>query len=310
MSDIALHMSMLAAHKQPRFWGSRTASTLLGAAAIPLWATWPLLATLSRQIPSPTDQLPTFELLTIAFGTGALLLLAFDRSRPPKQRASSGLMHLVGIVMAVVGHLASNAFYVFAMNRIPAAQANLISYLWPVMIVVMGGAMGLMPVTWRQKLGVAAGLGGAALVIGGSGFALSWTGIGLALASGVTWAAFCLLRLYEGENAGTVLASGFAASAVLGAVLHFALEMTVVPSASSLLMAVLIGVLPLALGALAWDNGIRRGDRRLLATMAYATPLVSALILIVAGFATPSIGIVLGGGLIVAAGVISASPRG
>jgi hypothetical protein len=89
---------------------------------------------------------------------------------------------------------------------------------------------------------------------------------------------------------------------MLGAVLHFALETTVTPSASSLLFAVLIGAQPLALAALGWDNGIRRGDRRLLAIMAYATPLVSALMLILCGYATPSIGIVLGCGLIVAAG--------
>ena len=71
--------------------------------------------------------------------------------------------------------------------------------------------------------------------------------------------------------------------------------------------SLLIGALPLGLGALAWDNGIRRGDRRVLAIMAYATPLVSALILILCGYATPSIGIVLGGALIVAAGAVSAS---
>jgi drug/metabolite transporter (DMT)-like permease len=306
MSDVVLPMSLPTAPEPPRFWGGRTAWTLVGMSAIPLWATWPLLATLSRQVPPPTSQLPTFQLLAMAFGTGALLLFACDRSRVAKVRPARGRMHWVMIAMAVVGYLASNAFYVFAMNRIPAAQANLISYLWPVMIVVMGGALGLMPVTWRQQLGVAVGLVGAALVIGGSGFTLSWMGIGLALASGLTWATFCLFRLYEGENASNVLAGGFAASAVIGVVLHLALETTVIPSASSLLFALLIGVLPLALGALAWDNGIRRGDRRLLAIMAYATPLVSALVLIVCGFAAPSIGIVLGGGLIVAAGAISA----
>lgn len=83
----------------------------------------------------------------------------------------------------------------------------------------------------------------------------------------------------------------------------------VVPSASSLLLALLTGILPLASGALAWDNGIRRGDRRLLATVAYGTPPVGALILVACGFAAPSIGIVCGGALIVAAGAISASRR-
>lgn len=306
MSEFVLSMSLPTAPEPPRFRDSRTAWTLVGMSAIPLWATWPLLATLSREVPSPASQMPTFELLAIAFGTGAALLCACDRS-PVTKSAARGLMYWVMIAMAVLGYLISNAFYVFAMNRIPAAQANLIAYLWPVMIVVMGGLLGLMPVGWPQRLGVGIGLAGAALVIGGSGFTLSWAGIALALGSGVTWTAFCLFRLYEGENASNVLATGFAASALLGIVLHLALETTVVPSASSLLFALLIGALPLGLGALAWDNGIRRGDRRVLAIMAYATPLVSALILILCGYATPSIGIVLGGALIVAAGAVSAS---
>ena len=79
------------------------------------------------------------------------------------------------------------------------------------------------------------------------------------------------------------------------------------PSASSLLFVLLIGILPLTLGALAWDNGIRRSDKKLLAIMAYATPLVDVIILIACGYASRSVGIVIGGGIIVMAGMISAS---
>jgi hypothetical protein len=44
----------------------------------------------------------------------------------------------------------------------------------------------------------------------------------------------------------------------------------------------------------------------MLAVLAYATPLVSTLILVAAGFAVPSIGLFIGGGMIVAAGIVAA----
>jgi drug/metabolite transporter (DMT)-like permease len=79
----------------------------------------------------------------------------------------------------------------------------------------------------------------------------------------------------------------------------------VLPPARTLVCAGLVGIVPLALGNLAWDYGVRRGDRLLLAVLAYATPLVSTLILVAAGFAAPSLGLFIGGGMIVTAGVIA-----
>lgn len=95
-------------------------------------------------------------------------------------------------------------------------------------------------------------------------------------------------------------------SAALALALHLGLETTVVPTALGLLSTVLVGIVPLALGNLAWDHDVRRGDRVLLATLAYATPLVAALLLVAFGFAQATAGLLVGGLLIVTAGVVSA----
>jgi hypothetical protein len=49
------------------------------------------------------------------------------------------------------------------------------------------------------------------------------------------------------------------------------------------------------LGNVAWDHGLGRGNRLLLTVFAYATPLVSALILIAFGYAEDSLGLLVGG---------------
>jgi len=54
-----------------------------------------------------------------------------------------------------------DASFIFATHRIPAAQANLISYLWPVMIVLFGTIVGLFRLRLRQILGLVLGFSGA-----------------------------------------------------------------------------------------------------------------------------------------------------
>jgi carbon starvation protein CstA len=50
---------------------------------------------------------------------------------------------------------------------------------------------------------------------------------------------------------------------------------------------------------------VRKGDKVQLATIAYATPLVGALLLIASGFATATAGLLVGAVLIVAAGIVA-----
>ncbi len=248
--------------------------TGVGALAIPLWATWPALAVSAASIPA-------FEFLTIAFSVGLLMLRCLERHRDEGStrpgRAGSGIVPVLSCALGLCG---ANAFFILATGYIPPAQANLISYLWPIMVVSFGGIIGLFRLRARHFLGLGLGFGGAAVVIGGSTVAASWTGIGLAFLSGCSWAAYCLFRMREGIAAANVLASACGLSAVICACAHIALVQTVMPALGPLLAAVAVGIAPLALANLAWDQGLRRGDGQLLAVMAYATPLASAMILI------------------------------
>lgn len=282
----------------------RTVSTLVGAAAIPLWATWPLLAALSK------DTIPLFQFLTIIFAVGAVLLIVLSKRAPENttlQAPHRGwITNWLPAIMVTVGLLLSDVFFIWALQYVPPAQANLILYLWPLMVVLLGAAFGLLVLRGRHLLGLAIGLCGAALVIGADVTDVSWQGVALAAAGGLAWASFVLFRLWQGENAPDALVRGFALSAAVSLVIHLATESTVVPPADTLVYTLLGGIIPLALGNLAWDYGVRRGDRVLLAVLAYATPLVSALILVATGFASPTLGLLAGGMMIVVAGIISA----
>jgi drug/metabolite transporter (DMT)-like permease len=284
----------------------------VGALAIPLWSTWPALALWSLEMPA-------FECLTIAFGVGWIVLTLLDRPvRDGQQRdqttaevpaagyASERWLSWLPPIACAVGLSGSNAFHILATHYIPAAEANLVSYLWPVEIVAAGALLGLFRLRSRQVIGLALGFAGAVILMAGGRLSMSATGVGLALLSGLSWAAYCVFRLkWKLQPARNVLGSGCALSTALCAGLHFALEPTVMPGLGGLGAAAAVGVVPLALGNFVWDEGFRRGDSQLLAVLAYATPLCSALLLAALGMASLTWAVLVGAAIIVTAGILS-----
>jgi drug/metabolite transporter (DMT)-like permease len=281
---------------------SPAAWTVVGALSIPLWATWPTLAVWA-------SSMPAFEVLTVAFVVGWLVLKRLaPRADESVTQPRSLRRRYLPVFACTLGLCGSNAFFILATSRLPAAQANLISYLWPVMVVGSGGLLGIFRLQARHFLGLGLGFAGAATVLGGS-ITGSWAGAALALLSGAFWAAYCLFRLREGAAANDVLAPACGVSALLCLGLHLSLETTVLPEPRALLAAISVGIAPLALANFAWDQGMRRGDGQLLAVMAYATPLVSALLLILVGIAAASLNLLAGALMIVSAGMMSRGDR-
>jgi drug/metabolite transporter (DMT)-like permease len=276
----------------PRVW------TCVGALAIPLWATWPALAI-------RTFEIPLLESLALMFLVGWFVLARLERptdSDKSKQPSTQSWLPAVALAVSLSG---GDIAFLAATHRIPAAQATLITYLWPVMIVVFGAAIGLFRLRLRQIIGLGLGFTGAVILIWDGRISMSASGIGLALLNGACWAAYLILRLIWKRPAGNVLARGCAISAVVCTLLHLLLEPTVLPSFGALAATAVAGILPLALGNFVWDQGFRRGDSQLLAVMAYATPLCSALLLAALGAALLTWNLLVGAVVIVLAGVLS-----
>jgi drug/metabolite transporter (DMT)-like permease len=281
-------------HLSPWQW------TCIGALAIPLWAMWPSLAL-------RTAPIPPLETLTLAFACGWVSFKALHMFAGAKlgQRSQGSLRAWVPALVYAAGLSGGDLCFLLALHRIPAAQANLLSYLWPVMFVVMGVAAGVFVLGLRQLGGLALGFAGAAILIWDGHVSFSGSGIALALLSGGLWAAYCVFRLIWKGPTGNLLARGCGISMLLCAALHLLLEPNVVPSATNLLAIAIAGFVALGLGTFLWDIGFRQGDGHLLAVMAYATPLCSALLLAAFSGALLTWNLLTGALVIVAAGLLS-----
>lgn len=268
-------------------------ATWAGAAAIALWA---LLAILSRAAAA----LPPFQLAAMAFavsgGLGLIWLAAIGELRalrvPPIAWA-----HGVG------GLFGYHALFFAAMAYAPAAEANLLNYTWPLLIVLLSAPLAGLRLTARHLAGVAVGLTGCLLLLarGASFSADAIFGYLCALGAGFTWALYSVTSRRLPAVPTRAVAGFCAATAVLAAGAHLLFEPTVIPSRAALLSALALGIGPVGAAFLLWDVGMKRGDPRLLGALAYATPVASTLILGLAGFA-PLSATTLGAALLVVAG--------
>ena len=72
-----------------------------------------------------------------------------------------------------------------------------------------------------------------------------------------------------------------------------------------LAMVALMGLGPLGIAFVLWDVGMKRGDPRLLGTLAFATPVLSTVLLGAGGMVTLSPVVLLAAGLVAAGGLIA-----
>ena len=111
-------------------------------------------------------------------------------------------------------------------------------------------------------------------------------GYAAALACAFTWAGYSLISRRFGEVPTDAVTGFCLATAVLSAISHVMLETTVWPATSTEWLAIAgLGLLPVGLAFYAWDHGVKNGDIQLLGIASYASPVLSTLALIIAGFA-------------------------
>jgi drug/metabolite transporter (DMT)-like permease len=283
---------------KPRRPWSSGAWTLVGGFAIPLWATWPALSL-------QTHEIPALECLTIVFLIAWLASSLMERAVVPAQSESPSWRWWIPAAAFGLSETGSTELFLLATRHIAAAEANLIVFLWPAMVVCLGAVLGIFRLRLRHIAGIALGFLGVVILIGGGKLSLSFVGIGLALLAGLSWALYCVLRLKWHGATGPLLARGFGIATFVCLGLHFLLEPTVLPTLGSAVAATAAGIVPTAIANVAWDEGFRKGDSQLLAVMAYATPLCSALFLMVLGLESFTWKLLIGAIVIAVAGVMS-----
>ncbi|MGC1494826.1 MAG: EamA family transporter [Sulfitobacter sp.] len=280
---------------------TRTRATAIGFCAVLLWALLALFTVGS----APT---PPFLLNTLCFALGGTLGLiwATMTGALPSLRHVSARVYVFG----TLGLFGYHALYFSALRLAPAAEAGLIAYLWPLLIVLFSGLLPGEKLLKGHVIGALMGFAGAALIItgGGTGFSVqNLPGYMLAVLCALTWSGYSVLSRRIGTAPTASVAIFCLASAALSLPIHLIWEDTVLPGTTLGWMAIAgLGLGPVGLAFYVWDIGVKQGDIQLLGTSSYAAPLLSTLVLVIAGVAAPSYtllwaAILITGGAIIAA---------
>src|SRR5947209_11190766 len=165
----------------------RTA-TLIGLTAILMWS---LLAVLTVA----TGKIPAFQLAAMTFAIGALVGALTWIGRPEGVRAlrQSPLAWIIG----VGGLFGYHALYFLALRFAPPAEAGLLNYLWPLLIVLFSSLLPGERLALHHILGALLGFAGTVLLFGGSGsgdFAPGQApGLAAAFVAAFVWAAYSVM---------------------------------------------------------------------------------------------------------------------
>jgi drug/metabolite transporter (DMT)-like permease len=280
---------------------SRTA-TLIGLTAILMWS---LLSVLTVA----TGKIPAFQLVAMTFAIGAVVVSLTWIGRPEAIGAlrQAPLAWIVG----VGGLFGYHALYFLALRFAPPAEAGLLNYLWPLLIVLFSSLLPGERLAVHHVVGALLGLAGTVLLfVGGglSGFAPGQLpGLLAAFVAAFVWAIYSVMsrRL---KSVPTDAVAGFClATALLAALVHALVEDTVWPETAMQWLAIAaLGVGPVGAAFYTWDVGMKCGDIRVLGAASYATPLLSTSFLILAGFAKASANIAIAAVLIAGGGLIAA----
>jgi drug/metabolite transporter (DMT)-like permease len=273
------------------------------AAALGAIVLWSTLATLGVSL----SHLPPFLLTGLALlvgGTLAVPRVLRDRSvwRVPPATLALGVYGLFGFHLLLF----------VALRHAPAVEANLVNYLWPLLIVLLAPLLlPGMSLSARHVVAALLGLAGAALAILGGrqatpGFAWGYLAAG---ASAFVWASYSLAtRRVKPFDAGAIglfaLVSG-----LLSLACHALFEPAAALSAGDLGLVALMGLGPLGAAFFLWDRAMKAGDPRTIGVLSYLTPLLSTMLLMLVTGRPLTASIAVAAGLILGAALLAVRGR-
>jgi drug/metabolite transporter (DMT)-like permease len=247
-------------------------AALYASAAILIWSSLAILGSKLTQVPS------LLQVGAALFISGSISLPRVKEWRLPPRTWLIGIGGIFGY------HALIFASFKYA----PIVEANLLNYLWPLLIVALSPIV-LPGYQLRRHhiVGTIIGFSGAALIVTKGRLSLSpvhLPGYILSGAAALIWALYSLLtkrvpRFPTSAVGGFCVASGIISSLlylISGSGLYS-------PSPSEWVSIALLGLGPMGASFFFWDMALKEGDPRIVGAMSYLTPMLSTLWLILLG---------------------------
>jgi drug/metabolite transporter (DMT)-like permease len=269
----------------------RLHANLYALGAIALWASLALLGV-------SLSHVPPFLLTGLALVIGSV---------PAWPRMREWRVPLSTLALGIYGLFAYHFLLFMALRTAPAVEANLVNYLWPLLIVVLAPViLGGFTLHARHVFAALAGFAGAAIAILGSGGASgtwSW-GYLASLAAAFIWSTYSLMTRRVAPFSTAAIGLFGLVSGLLALVCHAMFEAPVQLASRDWMLITIAGLGPLGAAFFLWDKALKLGDPRQIGILSYITPFASTLLLMLATNRTPTWSIAVAAVLIIGAAIV------
>jgi drug/metabolite transporter (DMT)-like permease len=243
-------------------------ANLYALGAIGLWAT---LASLGVSL----GHVPPFLLTGLALVIGSIPAWPLVR----QWKVPPGTL-----LLGIYGLFGFHFLLFIALRHAPPVEANLVNYLWPLLIVVLAPAvLPDLPLRPAHAIAAVTGFAGAAIAILGArtpgASAWSW-GYVPALGSAFIWATYSLMTRRVPAFPTAAIGLFGLVSGLLSLLCHWALEPAATLHAKDWALIAVMGLGPLGAAFFLWDRALKLGDPRQIGILSYLTPLASTLLLV------------------------------
>ncbi len=187
-------------------------------------------------------------------------------------------------MLGIYGLLGYHAFLFFAFANSPEISANLINYLWPLLIVVLAPLFNRQLVLGPRLL-FAAALGflgaGLAIISAGSAELTLYPGYIFAFAAALIWSTYSLAVARSSTFSARSLGIAALCSGAISICAHLLFEPPTSLNFSQILLVVAMGLGPLGAAFYFWEHALKQGNPQQVGLLSFLTPLLSTSILLI-----------------------------
>lgn len=239
---------------------------------------WSTAATVSKLLLN--GGISNIQLLWVSSFCAALFLFFINlftgklkqlRTYKPKDFLLSAVIGLPGTFLYYI-------FYYFGTSKIPASQAFLINYLWPIMSLIFASIILKEKLTLRSTLAICISfLGIVVIMLGNIGEQKSTFLIGAisCILAAVSYGVFTALsKKYNYEKSISMMLN-YSVTFILTTIINFASKALFIPSATQWLGCIWNGVFTMATASTLWLYALQSGKTGKTSNLAYITPFLS-----------------------------------